>query len=487
MKSMAKIILWTVFLGITVTANVNAAIVQNLAFKDTDIKVVLQAIEKLGAAEIPDLNIVPSPEVQGSVSIELTQVNWETALDIILRSYNLTAHRDKNIIMISPLTAEDLAQSKARQVRVFHLKYIDANDAMKSIQPIMSDTGKVSVLETTGQSGWEFGTEAGKKSGGSKEKLIRTKVLVVSDSPDRLEQMATLIRDLDVMPKQILIKTKIMEVNHNDLQDIGFDWASGATGAESSTLQAVPISGGNTGAIHNLAPTPSSFQPLTSGLTSANGGLQLMFKELDGTDFEFILHALNEKVKTNTLSAPVVMTLNNQEATILIGTQYPIIKTDVSTDTGTIIGGSLQEYKDIGIQLNVVPQIWGDNDGFINMIIHPAVSSYSTTSKVLNQSGTTLVEYPIISTREAETQLVVKDGGTVMLGGLMKDIKTNHVIGIPLLSSIPYLGNLFKRTTIDTEKIDLIIFITAHIVNPGDDAPVGVMDTTSVQSQFEKK
>ncbi|MEI6437990.1 MAG: secretin and TonB N-terminal domain-containing protein [Candidatus Omnitrophota bacterium] len=476
-----------VVLGLVMAAGASAATVQNLTFKDTDIRIVLQAIAQLATAETPGINIVPSPEVKGDVSIDLQQVDWQTAFDVILKSYNLTARRDKNIIMVAPLTAEDIAAQKTRQVRVFHLKFIDANDAMKAMKPVMSETGKVSVLETTGQGGWSFGTEAGKKSESTTNKLIRTKVLVVSDSPDRLEEMATLIKGLDIMPKQIMIKTRIMEVNHNDLKDIGLQWGTGATGVTDTSLQTVKVNGGDQLAAHSLSPTPSSFVTPTTGLSSATGGLQLVFKQLDRTNFEVLLHALDEKVKANTLSAPVVMTLNNQEATILIGTQFPIIKTDVSTDTGTILGGSLQEYKDIGIQLNVVPQIWGENDGYINMIIHPAVSTSNTTSKIVNATGTTLVEYPIIDTREAETQLVVKDGGTVMLGGLMKDVKTHHVIGIPILSSIPLLGNLFKRTVTADEKVDLIIFITAQIINPGDEIPAGVMDTAGVQAQFEKK
>ena len=492
MKIIFKGIMMVSALCFAIVMNAQAATVNNLTFKDTDIKVVLQAISALAKSDGKDINIVPGPTVTGSVTIDLSQVDWETALNVICRTYNLDAYRQKNVIMVTPLGPGGSVAKSEVLVKVFNFKFIDANDALKAIAPILSSSGKTSVLETTGQSGWEFGAEMGKKSDTSEKKLKRTKILVVSDSAGRLEQITTLLDELDVMPKQILIKTRILEVNHDLLRDLGVDWGTGATGAESGAL--VTSSGNqlNTSAhdrvsSHSLSPTPSMFLPQTSALTTANGGAQFLFKHLTSTQFEIILHALEENSKTNTLSAPILMTLNNQEATILIGTKFPIIQTTVSTSTNNIIGGSLQEYKDIGIQLNVVPQIWGEKENFINLIVHPAVSSYSTTAKVLDQNGVTLVEYPIISTREAETQLVVPDNGTVMMGGLLKDVQNNQVIGVPFLSKIPLLGNLFNRIVKGTDKIELIIFITAHIMQPGEAVSSEIIDTAAVQAHFDKK
>jgi type II secretory pathway component GspD/PulD (secretin) len=232
--------------------------------------------------------------------------------------------------------------------------------------------------------------------------------------------------------------------------------------------------------------TPSSFVPKTTGLTTANTGLKVVFKHLTGAEFEVILHALEEDLRTNTLSAPVILTLNNQEASILVGTKYPIVKTQVSEESSQIIGGSLERYQDIGIQLNVVPQICGDSDNFVNMIIHPVVSSQSGTTKI--QTATTiLAEYPIILTREAETQIVLRDGETIVMGGLLKDIKSKQEIGVPILSKLPIIGRIFRRDTNDTEKIDLLIFITVNIVNPGDALSQEVINTEKVTSHFEKK
>ncbi len=488
---------WGVFIAVvSCCVLVYAEPFANLKFKDIDIKVALQAIADQASREGKVINIITSPEVQGAVSIDLQSVDWETALKVLLKTYNYGFYKYKNVIMVASMIKIDELEKQVtdtNQLKVFRLKYIDAVDAKKAAEPLLSKTGKIAVLETTGQSGWAFGQSPDKKAEASKrERLIRTKVLVVSDLSEKIDQVSSLLEELDVMPKQILIRTRIMEVNEDLLRDIGFDWGTGSTGAESATLQGTPLAksaGHDVAQIagHVLGPTPSAFGPESTGLTSANAGLALMLRRVSGTQVEVILHALDEDTRSNTLSAPVILTLNNQEATILIGTKYPIIKTDVSTQTNYIVGGSLQEYKDIGIQLNVVPQIWGDKEDYINLIVHPAVSSYSTTAKVISQTGTTLVEYPIISTREAETQLVLKDGESVVMGGLIKDVITKQQIGVPFLRKIPILGKLFSRNTTDTEKIDLLIFITAQIVKPGDSIPPALVDTKKVQSAFEAK
>jgi len=492
------------------------SVFENLKFKDADIRIVLQAIAEQASKVGKKINILTSPEVQGTVSINLERVDWETALNVLLKANNYGYYRYRNVITVAPPAAiqameqADLGKQTEQfaTMKIFRLKFIDAGDAAKAAVPLLSKVGKVSILDTTGKGGWAFGAVTPEKTMSSSRitttetvymkdttvtvptEFRRSKVLIVSDIPGKIEQISNLIDEIDVMAKQILIKAKIMEVSRDVLMDIGVDWGTGSSGAESTTVSPVDLNNKNTvqAGGHSLATvTPSAFLPQSTGLTTSNAGLKFLVKHLTGTQFEVVLHALEENAKTNTLSAPTIVTLNNQEASILIGTKFPIIKTDVSTQTNFVLGGSLQEYKDIGIQLNVVPQIWGEKDEFISMIVHPAVSSFSTTEKVISQDGTTLVEYPIISTREAQTQLVVKDGETVVMGGLLKDAKTKEDIGIPFLRKIPLLGKLFNRQTNNSEKIDLLIFITAQIVKPGELMSKEFIDTANVTDNFPEK
>ena len=200
------------------------------------------------------------------------------------------------------------------------------------------------------------------------------------------------------------------------------------------------------------------------------------------------MHALEELTGTNTLSAPILTALNNQQAAILVGEQFPITQTTVSSTTNDVVGGSLQYYQNIGIQLNVDPQVWGENQNYINLIVHPIVSTTTSSVDIVDGStNTTLNQYPIINTQEAETQLVIPDNGTVMMGGLISDVKSNQVIGIPLLSEIPYLGKLFSRTVKNTKKVELIIFITAHIMQPGEQVSPNILDIKGIEKHFTDK
>jgi type IV pilus assembly protein PilQ len=446
-----------------------------LDFKDADIRSVLKVI-----AYKSGINIVATPEVMGTITIRLQDVPWKKALDVILKTHGYGYEQVGNIITVAPidtLTEQkkkevELAQVQPTVTEVFKLKYLDAQDAKKALKPQLSPRGKITVLEMTGQAGWEFGTtELAKRKRIAEKKMGRSKTLIISDIPPVLDRIKEVVEKIDIKPQQILIETRLMEVNRDKLRDIGFDWATGSTGVsdgightpiDKSDGKIVATVGAH--AIGTSGITPSIFGPKASGLTPTAGGLEFIYRKLSGTQFEAILYALEEDVDTNTLSAPSIMALNNQEATILVGTKYPILKSEESTQSAYTVSKSLDYYQDIGIQLNVVPQISGEDH--INMIIHPAVTS--TTSGV---GDTETVYYPIIETREAETRILMKNGETVVIGGLLKDIRSKSTVGIPILSKIPILGLFFRRDTVDTAKIDLLIFLTAHIVKEDEFSP----------------
>jgi len=434
-------------------------------FKDADIHNVLRIL-----ALKSNVNIVAGRDVQGTVTIRLNDVPWYKALDVILKTYDFGYERDGDIIMVSSLekltqqkkAAAQLAEVQDVVTEVFDLKYLDANDAKDAVESMLSTRGTISVLKMTGQAGWEFGAGSSEdiKKLERKEKVSqsRSKTLIVTDIPPRMEKIRAMITRLDLEPEQIIIESRIMEVNRDLLTDIGIDWGTGSTGAETSTISAMEMNSKNAKAAggHILSDqvTSSVFGPEATGLTTANTGLKFLYQRLRGTQFEVVLHALEEDVDTNTLSAPRILTVNNQEATIMVGTKYPILKTE--TEEG-VISTSLDYYQDIGIQLNVVPQVSAKE--YINMVVHPAVTE--------QQSTVGDNRYPVISTREAETRILMKDGETIVIGGLLKDVKKKGVIGVPILKDIPLLGVLFRKETKDSAKIDLLIFITAHIVKPG--------------------
>ena len=437
-----------------------------LDFSDADIRSVLKIISlKTG------VNIVASPDVTGTVSIYLDDVPWEKALDVILSTYGFGYEKRANVISVAPLDKlteqkrmeQELAQVQPTVTEVFQLHYLDALDAKKALEPLISPRGRITVLEATGKAGWEFGTEAlSKRAVKERDRQSLTKVLLITDIPPVIDEIKTVLKRVDVKPKQIMIEAKLLEVSRDYLEDIGFEYSTQTVATDSisdTTVDAIHdddygMGGRMIQSSAGTALTPGIFNPSAASLTSDTAGLQLVLQKLVGARFEVIFHALEEDVNANLLSAPRIMTLDNQEATILVGEKYPILTTTTSEST-TSTQESLDYYQDIGIQLNVVPQIAGEHK--INMIIHPAVTSFTRTV------GSN--QYPRITTREAETQVLINDGETIVIGGLIKDFNKSSDIGTPWLSKIPILGWFFNRDTTDIEKIELLIFITATIVD----------------------
>lgn len=466
-----------------------------LDFKDADIQNVLRVL-----AYKSGVNIVAGKEVVGTITIRLVDVPWEQALNVILNTYGFAYERDGNIITVSTVEMLKDRREKRKELsdiegvtnKVFTLQYLDAADAKKMLEPQLSPQGKISVLEITGQKGWKIGatTAGGQTTEEGKERRerqnARSHSLVITDTPTSLDRIAKILKDIDVKPNQVLIEAKIMEVDKNVLRDLGLEWSTGTrlqnhaalTDANGALLGGVPVSlgGKRTGTAANSESVvsgsnysmtepgdvrgfhPSNFVPLATNLSPSNAGLQLLFEKLWGTQMEAMVHALEEDVRTNTLSAPKVLTISGQEALILIGQKYPIIESNISGTSGTATI-TLAYYQDVGIQLYVVPQVSGD-EKYINMIVHPVVSSFTDTVSAN--------AYPILLTREAETQVMMRDGETIVIGGLLKDVKSKGKIGIPFLSDIPIIGTLFSRDTNNTTKIDLLIFITARVIRPGE-------------------
>jgi type IV pilus assembly protein PilQ len=453
-----------------------------LDFKDADIQNVLRVL-----AYKSGVNIVASKEVIGTITIRLVDVPWEQALAVILSTYGFAYEREGNIITVSTMDALKIRRENQKQLadiegvtsEVFNLQFLDAADAKKMLEPQLSPQGKISVLEITGQKGWEFGAakagattdEEGKAE--RERRPSRSRSLIVTDTPTYLDRIKKVLKDIDVKPSQVLIEARIMEVNKDVLKDLGVEFATGtrlqAHGTDRTqgniNAEINRLSGEATGRNYSESDTnvftPANFVPKATNLTAINAGVELLYTKLFGNEFEILIHALEEDVRTNTLSAPRILTLSGQEAVILVGQKYPIVESSVSGTSGTATV-TLAYYQDIGIQLYVVPQITGD-DRYINMIVHPVVSARDGVATVGGDN-----KYPILTTREAETQVLMGDGETIVIGGLLKDVKSQGKIGIPFLSDIPIIGGLFTRRTNDVEKIDLLIFVTARIVKSGE-------------------
>ncbi|MEI7850675.1 MAG: secretin and TonB N-terminal domain-containing protein [Kiritimatiellales bacterium] len=400
-------------------------------------------------------NIVVGPNVvvTNGVNLHLNNVRWDEALDVILKPYGFGYRKVGDTLVVSRMSEiSALTAIEPLETKVFNLKYLDASDVQNIIKGQLSARGTSTVAVVRGMKGWKNDSGGGSRSGSSANSLqvvrvedkmddaerVRSKTLIVTDVPGSLVRIGEVLAKLDTRQQQIQVEARFMEVNQALLKDAGLDFTSVG-------LEAAVKSSGESGRADGSAGSDGNFNSLTwnAGTVDAKATINFLQKDDD----------------TKVLSAPRILTLNNQEATIMVGQKYPILRTDLGSGTSTIATTTLDYYENIGIQLNVVPQICAD--GYINMIVRPVVSSIAGRAK---GQGDIDSPFPIINTRETETQILLKTGETGVIGGLLEERKKAGVQKIPVLGSIPLIGRLFRNETADNQTIDLLIFLTATII-----------------------
>jgi type II secretory pathway component GspD/PulD (secretin) len=427
-------------------------------------------------------SIVVGPDVvSDNVNVRLNNIPWADALDVILKPYGFGYRVVGDTIVISKLeniiTVEGIEPLVSK---VFNLGFCDAYDIKEIVEAQLTERGKYTILETKGLPGWEFGgdgqngaaVESGVRNRKQREQIQKSKTFVVSDVPSAITRIGTIIKEIDLMPQQVLIEAKFLEISSGGLSDIGLDYIQGLENVEDYTdgggsLTVSPVDQ----VLKLLNPSTGYPNPLATaaaGGYSQDSGISLSHSVLDDWGAEMAFAFIVNDDDSNLLSSPKILTLNNQEAAILVGQKYPIIDSQNNSSGGSAITStSLDYYENIGIQLNVIPQVCADN--YINMVVHPAVSEIESfeagtvTAGTGVQSGT---RYPILKIREAETQIMLKSHNTAVIGGLQTERDKETVKKVPFLGDIPFIGRLFRRETITSEKIDLLIFIKASIVEP---------------------
>ncbi len=441
-------------------------------------------------------NIVLGPEVTNNmVTIHLNNVQWDNALDVILKPYGYGYRQVGDATVVGELNKLKLLEAvEPLQSRIYQLQYLDASDVDGIIKGMLSPRGTNSIITAKGQKGWkDLASKSSRSTKGSGTSLemrareddqIYSKTIVVTDVPSVLDNVSKTLTEIDRMPQQILVEARFMEVNEDFLRDIGVEMGG------SFDIDGAPISLMD----QFFSATPGVFEPKSEDVTGVRSALNTLRDTTEGdTDttltltpdslnlntygqlsasgrnWGLFISMLEEDEDTKTLSAPKVLTLNNQEAAIVVGTRYPIIESQFdSGSTGSVKSESLSYYESIGIQLNVVPQICAGD--FIKMVVRPSVT------EIVGFSG--LNDYPIIKTRDTETQVLAANSETIVIGGLLEERKSAGVFKVPYLGDIPYIGRLFRRDTADNKTIDLLIFISATVVDEDNyDLIVEKMDT----------
>jgi len=278
----------------------------------------------------------------------------------------------------------------------------------------------------------------------------RTNKLMVRDLPNKIKEISEMVDAFDTMEKEIFIEAKIVEVTLSDDFSFGVNWETlFSSGSKDVRL---------------VTTLPAA------GVTDAYSRVSVgTWKDtaLDSTRTQQILTFLSEVGNVKIVSSPHITVLNNEEAKIMVGTRQPYATSTISQSDTTATTSWSAENVDVGVTLTVTPTIYeGD---FIKMHIKPEVSTLVDWFEIEDESGTIQIRLPEVDTSNAETEVIIQDGKTIIIAGLIKESRNQSEAKVPFLGDIPFLGKLFKSTSDTNELKELVIFITPHIISGGED------------------
>jgi type II secretory pathway component GspD/PulD (secretin) len=417
-------------------------------------------------------NIVPSPGVDGVLKFRsLRNVTFEQAMDAILGE-NFKYEEEGNLIKVYTKDEyKKIKEDPARmEYKVFTLYYITADEAAKLIAPVLSGSASAKIEKSTaaekgisasssgGASG--AGSSAGSGSGGNAMALNDT--IVVYDYPEYLEKAAAVIKSIDIRPKQVLVEATILSATLTEQTKFGIDWNFMAGVSLNGTSGTSDIASGDTVSRGSTATTPirqiadgTQGAPIeTTGFaTSGMNGLRI---GATSGDMSILITALESITDVTILANPKILAVNKQEGYVQIGKKLGYRGSTAISTGGVATQGEVQ-FLDTGTVLTFRPYI--GNDGYIRMDIYPKDSTAQlNVDKVPDETVT-----------QVRTNVIVKDGETIVIGGLFRDVVTTGRSQVPLLGDLPLVGGLFRGTDDRTERQEVIVLLTPHIIEePGE-------------------
>lgn len=427
-----------------------------LNFQDIETRAVLQLL-----AETSGRNIVVSDTVQGNVTLRLRNVPWDQALDIVMTTKGLDMRENGNVIIVAP--AEEIAARETAD--------LEARQAILELEPLYSEFLQVNYAKAADLAALIGGGDGSGKllsERGSVGIDDRTNTLLVQDTAERLQDIRRLVRTLDIPIRQVLIESRIVVVNDDFSRDLGVRF--GFTGiTDNSSDGLISVTGSSNGsdvivgsALDNLANTGTPFPVTAPGIADRynvnvpieNPAGRIALAVLDSdyiVDLE--LTALQAEGRGEIVSTPRIITANQKEARIEQGVEIPYQESASS-------GATTTQFKKAVLSLTVTPQITPDD----NIIMDLLVSKDNVGELTPSATGGLV---PSIDTRAVETQVLVRDGQTVVLGGIYETERRETINKVPFLGDIPGVGNLFKSRSNVSNKAELLIFVTPRILTEG--------------------
>jgi type II secretory pathway component GspD/PulD (secretin) len=509
--------------GITVPASTDPQHI-SLDLRDMEIAEALKFL-----ASKAGLNIIPTKNIAGRVTLMVENVPLQDVFDLMIRSNNLAYEKKGNIFNV--MTEDEYKAffgknfSDIRQVRVFHLRYAIPEQVFNILDSFKSSIGKIFVEPETGtvmimdapermqeiekamaaleqkttirifdmkyakakDVEEQLKSQLDIKKVGSIKADDRTNRLIVQTLPERMDDIERLLKGLDQKTRQVLVDARIIKIRLANDTSRGVEWEGlfdmgkklGLTYLGStpfSVINPATTSGTFTSrkeALETLKTTVGTmgsypFSGTTSNLSSSVkdvGMGSLHLGAIGRNDFDVLIKYLQTIGKTKILSCPQIAVINNQEAKIHVGERQAYVTTSTTAGQTTTTVSESVTYVDVGLQMSVTPTI--NDEGYVTMKIKPEISS--VVDVIVSSSNNRI---PIIDTATAETSVMVKDGTTIMIGGLNKEEESEDYQGTPFLGKLPLLGFFFSTKTKSKVRTEILILLTPHII-AGDELTTG--------------
>jgi len=381
----------------------------SLDVQDAEITTVIRSLAGFSGA-----NIVASPRVTGKVTVKLEDVPWEKALTVILRAHNFDYVEESGIYRID--TADDLRQEKLSTERarkqvedlsqlrlgLVKLSYANGEEVKDALEKMLSERGNIDVD-------------------------VRTNSLLINDIQGRVELIKNMALQLDTKTPQVEINARLVDIDQKATRELGINWSLANFQSPGNNVYGA-------GEVINEVQSPA-------------GNLRVGTVQ-DWGDLLVTIQALENDNKARLISNPIITTTDNREAKILVGQKIPLIVSDQA-------GNAITQLTTIGIMLKVTPHINSGNR--VTLDVHNEVSDLSSQATV--QGGV------IINTSESDTRVLVEDGQTAIIAGLVRQVESTLNSGIPILQDLPVLGALFRHSTTAKNSRELVVFVTPRIVS----------------------
>jgi type IV pilus assembly protein PilQ len=411
-----------------------------LRFKDADLQNVIRMI-----ADQTGLNIIMArDQVKGTITLDLEDVPLGAALDAILKTHGLAFVREPGgIVRIVPRSEVRATTIELKTVHV-PVNWVLASRLSDTLRPFIS-----------------------KAEGSQIQADSESNALIITDTPPTVDTLLALVEKLDVPEKQVMIEMRLVDISRSLLQQLGTDWSLTQAVGTKPIYETESVLNPVTGQVESVIQRVTGSEPTRSaasldsfkslGMLGAPGGGQWKWgKDVgilgDNFDFDMFLEAYEGKGLVSVLANPKVITLNNINAKIEITEDIPYTTTVIGSGGATTIQ---VEFKTTGITLEVLPKI--TNNGYIRMNLKPKQEIYRGRDPLAQNT-------PLVDKRSAETNVIVRDEETVVLGGLRQDNMSKTTKGTPWFMNIPVIGWLFKSTTEESKQLEMVMFVTPHII-----------------------